>query len=372
VTIVVVGSGIIGCSIAHELASRGARVHVVDPRSPGEGATRASAGTLAPYIEGHSTALRMLGVRSLRLFDGFMERVIARSGQAVEYVRAGTLQVARSDAEESELVDVAASLAEAGVSHQLLDTGSVRDLEPGLSAVSRALLIPEHAHVAAQALTHALQGAARNLGAQWTTARVGGVRQAGAGAEAVTAGSTIAGDAVVIAAGSWSGEIKTPSREPDRHPPSTIHQPVRPIRGQLVHLRLDHQPVSRVIWGAECYLVPWHDGSLLAGATVEDVGFDESATPDAVRLLAQAAAALVPAARGARIHDVRVGLRPRTPDGLPVIGRSSTMPSVFYATGHYRTGVLLAPLTAALIADLVLERSDDAALALVRPDRLGL
>ena len=118
--------------------------------------------------------------------------------------------------------------------------------------------------------------------------------------------------------------------------------------------------------------MPWRDGSLLVGATVEDVGFDESTTPAAVRTLARAAAALVPAARGARIHDVRVGLRPKTADGLPAIGRSSTMPSVFYATGHYRTGVLLAPLTAALIADLVLDRREDPALALVRPDRLGL
>jgi glycine/D-amino acid oxidase-like deaminating enzyme len=188
----------------------------------------------------------------------------------------------------------------------------------------------------------ALQRAATRLGATWS-------------AQALTPPQAAASaDAVVVAAGAWSGD------------------PVRPVRGQLVHLKLDQPPLTRVAWGADCYAVPWNDGSLLVGATVEEVGFDESSTPDAVRSLAQAAAALVPAARGARVHEVRVGLRPATPDGLPAIGRSSTMPSVFYATGHYRTGVLLAPLTAALIADLVLEQREDPALALVRPDRLGL
>jgi glycine/D-amino acid oxidase-like deaminating enzyme len=127
-----------------------------------------------------------------------------------------------------------------------------------------------------------------------------------------------------------------------------------------------------VIWGNRCYAVPWRDGSLLVGATVEDVGFDESSTPDAVRNLSVAAAELIPAARGARIAGVRVGLRPETPDGLPLVGRSSTMPSVFFATGHYRTGVLLAPLTARLVADLVLHGREDPLLALLSPGRLGL
>jgi glycine/D-amino acid oxidase-like deaminating enzyme len=161
-------------------------------------------------------------------------------------------------------------------------------------------------------------------------------------------------DAVVVATGAWAGD------------------PVRPIRGQLVHLRFDAPPVDRVIWGNRCYAVPWRDGSLLVGATVEDVGFDESSTPDAVRNLSVAAAELIPAARGARIASVRVGLRPETPDGLPLVGRSSTMPSVFFATGHYRTGVLLAPLTARLVADLVLHGREDPLLALLSPGRLGL
>ena len=148
--------------------------------------------------------------------------------------------------------------------------------------------------------------------------------------------------------------------------------PVRPIRGQLVHLRFPEPPVSHVIWGTRGYLVPWQDGSLLVGATSEDVGFDERATAAGVQGLLERAGELVPAARTARFVEVRVGLRPLTADELPVIGASSTMRGVYYATGHYRNGVLLAPLTALMIADLLLDGRERQEHAAVRPDRFGL
>jgi glycine/D-amino acid oxidase-like deaminating enzyme len=127
-----------------------------------------------------------------------------------------------------------------------------------------------------------------------------------------------------------------------------------------------------VIWGTHCYIVPWHDGTILVGATVEDVGFDESATVAGVQQLLGAAVALLPPLEAAEFAGVRVGLRPATGDELPVIGHSSTMPGVIYATGHYRNGVLLTPLTALLVADLVTENRARTELALTRPDRLGL
>jgi glycine/D-amino acid oxidase-like deaminating enzyme len=166
----------------------------------------------------------------------------------------------------------------------------------------------------------------------------------------------------VVAAGSWSGRIAIGGAYP----------PVKPIRGQLLHLTCPSPAASRVIWGTHCYMVPWQDGSLLVGATVEDVGFDEGATVAGVRDLLDYACELVPMAWSARFEAVRVGLRPATTDELPIVGRSSTMPGVFYATGHYRNGVLLTPLTAALIADLVLDRRDAPELALTRPARFGL
>jgi thiazole synthase len=126
------------------------------------------------------------------------------------------------------------------------------------------------------------------------------------------------------------------------------------------------------VWSDDCYVVPWRDGTVLVGATIENVGFAEHTTADGVQRLLNAAAELMPLLREARFEDARAGLRPKTPDELPVIGRSSTMPHVFYAAGHYRNGVLLAPLTAALVADLVLEGRERPELALVRPDRFGL
>ncbi len=139
-----------------------------------------------------------------------------------------------------------------------------------------------------------------------------------------------------------------------------------------MHLRFPEPPVSHVIWGTRGYLVPWLDGSLLVGATSEDVGFDERSTASGVQGLLQSAGDLVPATRTARFEEVRVGLRPLTDDELPVIGASSTMPGVYYATGHYRNGVLLAPVTALIVADLLLDGRERPEYAAVRPDRFGL
>lgn len=362
-TIIVVGAGVVGCAIAYELASRGASVRIVDTRAPGQGATRASAGMLAPYVEGHLPALRTLGVRSLALYDRFVDRVVEESGEPVEYERSGTLQVALDPGEREELIALARTLAEAGVGHAWFDAADARAFEPGLSErVAGALHVNGQGYVAAGALTRALATAAARRGAALTTTRVESV-EGGDTPRVVTATETLPADAVVIAAGTWAGAFEQPPRQPGH---------VTPIRGQILQLRLASRPVSRIAWGSRCYLVPWHDGTVLVGATVEDVGFDEHTTVGGVRQLLDAGAALVPALAEAAFVEARAGLRPMTRDELPVIGRSSTMRQVFYATGHYRNGVLLAPLTAALVADLVLEGREDRQLSVVRPDRLGL
>jgi glycine oxidase len=139
-----------------------------------------------------------------------------------------------------------------------------------------------------------------------------------------------------------------------------------------LHLKSCAPVASRVLWGPGCYIVPRQDGTVLVGATVEDVGFDERATLGGVRALVDAASALVPGLDAASLEDVRVGLRPATADELPLIGPSATMPQVFYAAGHYRSGVLLAPLTAGLVADLVLDGRAGRELDALRPARFGL
>lgn len=359
--ITVVGGGIIGCAVGHELASRGADVRILDMRGLGLGATQASAGILAPYIEGHIDSLLRLGVNSLALYDSFIARVSVDSQQAIEYERSGSLHVAKNEAAAMELAIAARNLAHADVPHELMPAHEALRLEAGLSPrIISALLLPMHGYVRATELTSALASAAVRLGAQIITASVEEILPRAAGAAVKTTAGVIESDAVILAAGSWSGHV------------APMTPPVRPVRGQLLHLHFNSRPLSRVVWGTDCYLVPWRNGGLLVGATVEEVGFDETATAAGVSRLLEASADLLTEVPRARFETVRVGLRPGTPDELPLIGPSSTMPHVYYATGHYRNGVLLSPLTAKLVADLVIDGRRDSDLELVRPDRFGL
>jgi glycine oxidase len=163
---------------------------------------------------------------------------------------------------------------------------------------------------------------------------------------------------VVIAAGAWGNAI-----EGVRTPP------LRPVRGQLLHLGWRGHPLSTIIWGPDCYIVPRTDGTLLVGATVEEVGYDERTTAAGVRDLLNAACELLPEGRGATFLDARAGLRPATPDELPVLGSEPGTPDIVHASGHYRNGVLLAPITARVIADWVVERKRDPALESFGPGR---
>jgi glycine oxidase len=362
VTIVIVGAGIVGLAVAHELASRGARVRVLDPRGVAQGATRASAGMLAPYIEGHIDALLRLGLCSMELYPEFIRRVEADSGAHVEYEREGTLHVAMTDVETAHLASTARTLAAIKADCEMTDAAGARRLEPNISErAAGALLVRRHGYVAPGPLAAAVALAAQQRGATLSAMPVLGVDEAADGLSVRTPDGTVRADAVVIAAGSWSSAL-SPG-------PGTW---IKPIRGQLVHLHAATRPASRVVWGAGCYIVPWRDGSALVGATVEDVGFDERATAGGVQRLLTAAIDLLPGLAAARVQEVRVGLRPMIADELPAIGSSSTRRRLFYATGHYRSGVLLAPLTALLVADLVLDGRERPELSLVRPARLGL
>jgi len=170
-------------------------------------------------------------------------------------------------------------------------------------------------------------------------------------------------NAVVLAAGSWSTQIDIEG--------VAARIPVRPVRGQLLRLGWVGPPLRRVTWGDRCYLVPWDDGTVLVGATVEEAGFDERATVAGVRELLDAACELVPNAVTAGFLGARVGFRPASPDDLPIIGPSRLMPGLMYASGHFRSGILLAPLTARLVADAILDDAVDPAMRTMSPDRFG-
>lgn len=364
--IIVVGAGIIGCAVAHELARRGASVEIVDERPVGMGATQASAGVLAPYIEARDgSPLLELTTRSLTLFDEFIARVSADAGIAVPYRRSGTLDIATSEPELRALRTTAEVLARRNVPAVLLDAAAVRDEEPQLGdGAIGGLLIEPHGFVAAGELTRALAAAARSHGAQLIEqSRVRRIASRDGDMIVETDRGSLICNGVVLAAGSWSGEVAIDGV--DRR------VPVRPVRGQLLSLGWAGTPLRRVTWSSRCYLVPWDDGTLLVGATVEEAGFDERTTVAGVRDLLEAACEIVPHAWAAGFRGARVGLRPATKDDLPVIGPSSTMPNLMYATGHYRNGVLLAPLTARLVADAMLDNRIDPLLAAVSPSRFG-
>lgn len=365
--VIVIGAGVIGCAIAHSLAAAGVRVSVLDTRRVGGGASQASAGVLAPYIEGHdSGALRELGRRSLNLYDAFVQHLASTSGVTVQYDRSGTLEVAFEEEEEARHRDTASRLRHEGVDAQWLDADALREVEPLAATGARGgLLIGLHGFIGVPDLTAALAAAAQKAGATFQTeSHVVSIRPGPANTVVVeTQSGPLTASRVVLAAGSWSGQIAVVG---------AATTPVKPIRGQLLHLAWPTtQPLRHVVWSADCYLVPWQNGRVLVGATVEDAGFDERATTAGVRDLLEAACTLVPQLWQASFSEVRVGLRPASPDSLPIIGWSAVVPGLIYATGHYRNGVLLAPLTAALVSDLVLGNGDDPALRAVSPARLG-
>ncbi len=363
----VIGAGVIGCAVARELAARGAEVRLIDDRPVGMGATQASAGVLAPYLEARDGGpLLDLASASLARFDKFVASASEESASAVPYRRSGLLEVALQDETAHALRCAAEALSARGVTAHLLDARAVHDAEPQLSGeVRTGLFIPSYGFVAAAELTRALAVAAERAGARMLSPQR--VRRLSAdgksGIRIETDLGTLMATQVVLAAGSWAGRIDVAGA------PAPL--PVKPIRGQLLHLAWNGPPLRRVIWGERCYLVPWDDGTLLVGATVEDVGFDERTTTAGVRDLIDAACELVPQGWSAALKSARAGLRPGTPDGLPVIGPSSRLPGLFYATGHYRSGVQLAPITADRVADLVLDNKVDPLLAAVAPARFG-
>jgi glycine oxidase len=365
--ILVVGAGIVGCAVAHELAYRGAAVQIIDDRLPGMGATQASAGMLAPYTEAkdRNTLFLDLAVRSLDLYDEFVARAATDSGIPIGYNREGTIEIAGTGERMGELKDIAHRLGVRGISLEVLNAPAVRLQEPLLGQdVAGGLFIGAHGYVNALALAQALFKAARSLGVTpLDSGHVRRIRRHDGELLVQTDKSTYTAQTVIVAGGSWSGQIDIEG---------AVALPVRPVRGQMLHLAWNEGPrLRRVTWGERCYLVPWLDGRLLVGATMEDVGFDERTTTAGVQDLLNAASALVPRVRDADFLGARAGLRPGTPDAMPIIGWSRAVPNVMYATGHFRNGVLLAPLTAQLVADAVLSGSVDPSLAPIGPERFG-
>jgi glycine oxidase len=340
--VIVAGGGLIGCAIAWKLALRGAHVHVVESARPGMAASSAAAGMLAPLIETHHAGLQALANQSSARFPSFVRALYEASGIDAELHASGKVDVAFSDSELQTLRSRYGSGLPATVRE--LSAGDARAFESSLAEDVTAALVSEHdGSVDNTKLTRAAWIAATEAGAQFTAgSSVREVLCSRNGFEAVhlSTGERIAADAVVIAAGAWSSGI--------RGLPQIL--PVVPIRGQMVALERVPRVPSRIVMTTQCYLVPRSDGRVLVGSTVERAGFDPRTTAQGIAHLLNAALRVVPLLADAAVVNTWAGLRPGTADDLPILGADPRAPGVFYATGHFRNGILLAPVTADLIA----------------------
>jgi glycine oxidase len=361
--VLILGAGIVGCAVADELTRRGAHVLVLDPRGVCQGASQASAGMLAPFNEGrHDQVMLDLGARSLALYDQFIAR-LRDDGHRVGYARAGSIDVALDDAEANRLQSLGAELSRTGIECEWLDRAALIDREPALTGGALGgLRFAAHGAVAVGELVEALWQSAERRGARLSMTAATRITRVGGSVLVQTPEGDHACRHVVLAAGSWAGHIDVTGTSP---------LPVRPVRGQLLVLGWRGIRLEHTIWGPGCYAVPWEDGTVLVGATVEEAGYDEVVTVDGVASLAAAMRRVAPHSAHAVFAAARVGLRPGTPDDRPIIGPSSVVEGLVHATGHYRNGALLAPLTARAVADLVDGRTLEPVLASCAPGRFG-
>jgi glycine oxidase len=346
---IIAGGGLIGGAIALELAQAGLRVGLFERSEPGREASWASAGILSPAPENPGMIpLVPLAKASMGLYSGFIANVEEISGQSVGFRPFGTMEVLFSRDARRELSTLIALHHGLGLKAEPLRPEDARELEPALSPdVEAAALRPEEASVDNRALTQAVLHSARKSGVEIFTGHPAEAiwREGGRCAGLQVRGEKVAAKWTVIAAGCFSANIEG----------AGAYAPVRPAKGQMVSLRADDLKMERVLWSDKIYLVPRNDGRILAGATVEYVGFNKQVTAGAVKKILSAAIELVPGLANARVEETWAGLRPDSADHLPILGPTD-LDGLMIATGHFRSGVLLTPITARLTCEWVTEQ----------------
>ena len=342
--VVVVGGGIVGCACAYELAKAGAHVDVLEYGKTGMQATNAAAGMLAPLIESSGPGPMLeFGLRALREYPGVVED-LRPTGVDVEFRPHGILKVAVDEDAVQELRRRFAWQRELGFPIDWLDGESCRELEPRVSAhIAAGVFSGSEGGVNNQMLSLAIERAATTHGATLhTQTPVTGFVTSGRRITAVRSGRAVfTCDYVVLAAGARSGRIAAKLG---------AHVLVHPVRGQMVALGGMSAPIRHIVWGPDGYLVPRANGLVFAGATVENVGFRRRTTKAGLSRMRAMARALVPQLGSATLQFAWAGLRPGTPDALPIIGPVPGWENMAAATGHFRNGILLGPLTGRVVA----------------------
>jgi glycine oxidase len=338
--VIIAGAGIIGISLALELRERGASVLVLDRAEPGSEASSAAAGMLAPSDPETPEALRSLAMESARMFAAFVQKVESAAGIQVDFRRVGTIALMPE--------------ATAPREYRGLSATELQLLEPSIHRSEHSAYFVQEDSVDPHLLTRAVLAAARTLGVEVRGhTLVTEIRARGDAVEVVTQADMFFAASAVDCRGAWSGA------------------PVRPRKGQMLYVLPEATLLQHVLRTPEVYVVPRSSGKVLIGATVEDVGFDKSVDPSAIHGLRSAAAKYLPALASAPVTQSWAGLRPGTPDDLPIIGLTDK-PRVFASTGHFRNGILLAPVTAQIVADLLYGRPSPLDIRAFSPDRFRI
>jgi len=334
--VIVIGGGIIGLTLARELRKQSAKVLLLEKGEPGREASHAAGGMIADCPLEMPAALHPLAAASARMYPGFVEQLQIESGHDVDLRAQGTLFFPSSD-HLHDAQDFAAT-------HRL--PASLAQLEPSLSLHEPALYLPERS-VDPRALTNAALSAARRVGVdissgeEVTAVDVTDDRVCGV----ITTKTSFHAHKIVSCAGAWSGQI------------APYAFPTRPVKGQMLCLLSPRRDLLKhVIRTPEVYLIPRSDGRIVIGATVEEAGFDKRTDLATIQRLHRSAIAAVPELRDAKILENWAGLRPATPDALPILGATPTS-GYFVATGHFRDGILLAPITAQVMAQVIVSHN---------------
>ena len=367
--IVIIGAGVAGLSIGWRLAQRGVAVTLFERGETGQGASHAAAGMLAACaeVEPGEEKLFALNRASQALWPQFAAELERASGMTIDLRGEGTLVVALTADDRARLQHDLAFQHQLGLSPEWLSAAETRRREPHLSpGLVGAVFSPQDHQVDNRKVVAALRVAAERAGAVIRThAPVDRIAvEHGRATGVVIAGELHRADTVVLAAGAWSRSIEGL--------PSDARPPVRPVKGQMLALRMDaERPLLRhVVWAPDVYLVPRHDGRLLVGATVEEKGFDPHLTAGAQLALLNAAWRALPGIEELPIAESWVGFRPGSRDDAPILG-AGPVAGLIYATGHHRNGILLTPITAQTIAGLIIDGRADPLIAPFGLDRFN-
>jgi glycine oxidase len=344
--VVVIGGGIHGCAVARELALRGRQVLVLERSIPGAEASSVAGGILGPHLEADGGPLLDLGAHSLDLYPAWAAALEAETGLSIGFEQCGGALVGFGEEEDARLT-------------QRRSAGTFADLtswEPALSnAATSALAFPTQAQVDPPSVMAALPRAAEAAGVRFVRDTVGRI-ESGA---VIGRASTYVADHIIVAAGAWSTAIPGVPLPTDT---------VRPARGQIVELQTGDRLFENILFSERGYVLSRPDGRVLAGSTLEFVGFRKGVTVDGLRTILDIATELIPALAQAEVSATRSGFRPFTDDHLPLIGPTS-VPGLWMLTGHYRNGILLAPGSAVLLADLMDDTTPAVDAAAVSPRR---